>query len=272
MAERFTEALGKQLIAWSAWVFGVVGCIGSFVLAQSYSWIGWLWALTGFLALTAHAFAKHRRVQELEEAHRKRVRELEEANRKLTEQAAEADRRLNAVPMAVMEQLVRLVSGGMTREVVEVVVDHIRRVERIRRFNRLDARPLNPRTFAHQEGRLYAVARLTTAEQAAILEIGDVFSLVRRGGSGVDVECARLRVHQPASGGTVIFEVLDSAGGEMTALGQLAEASREVAGITGYFIRPTIDVDGYPAFDPDAVVTVIRCVFQELNRNPGGVT
>lgn len=271
MAERFTEALGKQLFIWSGWVFTVGGAIGSFVLGQGYAWIGWLTVAVGLLAVTGHAIAMHRRVHELGDEHKKRVDELEEANRKLTEQAAEAERRLNAVPMAVLERLARLASASTTAEVMEAVIGHLRRVERIRRFTQLDARPLNPRTFAYEDGRLYAIARLTPPERAAMLEIGDSFQLVRRGANGVAVECARLRVHQPPSAGTVIFEVIDPTGGEMTALGRLAESSREVAGITNYFVQPTTHADGYPVFDPDVVAEVIRRVFQEL-RTPGGVT
>lgn len=260
MAERFAEALGKQLFIWSGWVFTVGGAIGSFVLGQAYAWIGWLFVAVGLLALTAHAVALHRR-----------VREFEAANRNLTEQAAEADRRLNAVPMAVMEQLVGLVSGGVSVRMVEAVVEQIRRIERIRKFVQLEAKPLNPRTFTKEAGRLYAVAKLASQEQAAVLMEGDLFALVRRGGNGISVDCARLRVHQPPKDGTVVFEVYDPTGGEMTALSQLAE-TREVAGITGYFIQPYLDVTKYPEFDADQLAAVIRLVIQELDPNAGGPT
>lgn len=260
MAERFSDALGKQLFIWSGWAFTVGGAIGSFVIAEAYAWIGWLFVGVGLLAVTAYAVALHRR-----------MRELEANNRKLTDQATEAERRLNAVPIAVLEQLVGLVSVSVSTRLVEAIVENVRRVERMRKFLQLDTKPLNPRTFTKEAGRLYTVAKVGSAAQVAVLQEGDLFALVRKGANGISVDCARLRVHQPPANGTVVFEVFDPTGGEMTALSQLAE-TRDVAGITGYFIQPTVDVSKFPEFSADVVAAVIRGVAQELALNAGGPT
>ena len=103
MSESLIAALGKQLYVWSGWVFTVGGAIGSFVLGQAFAWIGWLFVAVGLLSITSHAFALHRR-----------MRELESANRKLSEQAAQAESRLNAVPIAVIKQLMSIVSRGVS--------------------------------------------------------------------------------------------------------------------------------------------------------------
>jgi hypothetical protein len=238
-------------------VFTVGGAIGSFVLGQAYAWIGWLFVAVGLLALTAHAVALHRR-----------VRELEATNRKLTEQAAEADRRLNAVPIAVVEQLVGVVASGASARLVEILVGRIAQVERIRRFVKLDAKPLNPRTFTKAAGRLYAIAKVATQEQAAVLVVGDEFSLVRKADSGVFFICARLRLNQSSEKGEIVFEVLDAASGEMTGLSQLADGG-DVRGITGYFIQPAIDVTAFPEFSAEAVNAIVRQVIVGFNLNVG---
>ena len=155
----------------------------------------------GLVAVTAYAVALHLRMHE-----------LEVSNRKLTDQAGEAERRLNAVPIAVIEQLVSLVSGGVSARLVEAIVENVRRVERLRKFLQLESKPLNPRTFTKEAGCLYAVAKVGSAEQAAVLREGDLFALVRRGANGISVDCARLRVHQPPANGTVVFEVFDLSG------------------------------------------------------------
>lgn len=260
MAERFSDALGKQLFIWSGWAFTVGGAIGSFVIAEAYAWIGWLFVGVGLLAVSAYAVALHRR-----------MRELEASNRKLTDQASEAERRLNAVPIAVIEQLVGLVSGSVSTRLVEAIVETVRRVERMRKFLQLDTKPLNPRKFTKAGGRLYAIAKVATPEQAAVLVEGDEFSLVRRAANGVTFTCARLRVNQPPEKAELVFEVLDAASGEMTGLNQLADGG-DVRGITGYFIQPTVDVNEYPEFSAETVSAVIRRVIHELDPNTGGPT
>lgn len=270
MAERFTEALGHRFIFWAGWVFTVGGAIGSFVLGQAFAWIGGLIVVSGLLALTGHTFSLHRRNRELEEAHQKRIQELEEVNRKLTEQATESDRRLNAVPMAVIERLIGVLSGGTSARLVEVIVERVGQIERIRRFVQLDNNPLNPRTFTKAAGRLYAVAKLASEDQSALLIEGDLFTLVKKSANGVVVECARLRIHQPPAKGTVVFEVFDTTGGEMTGLSQMADGG-DVKGITGYFIQPTVDVAKYPEFSAETVNAVVRLVIADLDLSTGGV-
>ena len=259
MAERFSDALGKQLVFWSGWAFTVGGAIGSFVFAEAYAWIFWLIVAVGLLSLTAHAGALHRR-----------MRELEANNRKLTDQASEAERRLNAVPIAVIEQLVGLVSGSVSARLIEVIVENVRRVERMRKFLQLDSKPLKPRTFTKAGGRLYAVAKVAKPEQAAALVEGDEFALVRKVANGVVFTCARLRVNQPPEKGELVFEVLDATGGEMTGLNQLADGG-DVKG-TGYFIQSMVDVNEYPEFSAETVSAVIRRVIHELDPNTGGPT
>jgi len=255
MAERFIDTLGKQFFIWSGWVFTVGGAIGSFIVGQTYSWIGWLFVVVGLLALTAHAFALHRR-----------VRELESSNRTLTDQAGEAERRLNAISTAVLEQLAGIVSAGVSGRVVEVIAERVGQVERLRRFHQFDGKPLNPRTFTKAAGRLYAIAKVASAEQAAVLTEGDEFSLVRKAANGVFFTCARLRVNQPPEKSEVVFEILDAAGGEMTPLSQLADGG-DVKGITGYFIRPSVDVSLFPDFRAETVNAVVRQVIAGFDSN-----
>ena len=258
MSERFTEALGKQFLFWSGWVFTVGGAIGSFVLGQASAWIGWLTVLVGMLAVSSHAFALHRQ-----------MRELESANRKLSEQAAQAESRLNAVPIAVIEQLMNIVSRGVSTRIVEAITQKLLQVERLRKFLKPDSKPLNPRTFTIEAGQLYALAKVTPLEQAALLVEGDTFALVRKGSQGIGVKCARLRVHQLPERGTIVFEVFEPTGGEMTALTQLAK-EREVAGITGYYIESEIDVSKYPEVDVGIVNLVISRALLELDNGIGG--
>ena len=258
MSVSFSEALSKQFFIWSGWVFTVGGAIGSFVLGQAYAWIGWLTVAVGLLALTSHAFVLHRR-----------LRELEAANLKLTEQATRAEAHSNAVPITVIEQLVRIVSGGVSSEFIEELARNVSRIERLRKFFLPDGKPLNPRTFTVEAGRLYAVVKVASPEQAACLIEGDLFSLFRKGSLGIEVKCARLRVLQPPANGTVMFEVFDADGGEMTALRQLAQM-RDVAGITGYFVEPAFDLEQYPEFSADIVNEVIARVVSDLDNGSGG--
>ena len=55
----------------------------------------------------------------------------------------------------------------------------------------------------------------------------------------------------------------------MTALTQLAK-EREVAGITGYYIEPEIDVANFPEYDATIVNQVVTRAFQELDNGSGG--
>ncbi len=258
MSERFSEALGKQFLFWSGWVFTVGGAIGSFILGQAYAWIGWLVVLVGMLAVTSHACALHRR-----------MRELESDNRKLSEQVTQAESRLNAVPIAMIEQLVGVVSGAVLNQLVEELSQKVCQVERLRKFLLPDSKPLNPRTFTVESGSLYAVVKVASPEQAANLVVGDLFALFRKGSHGIEVKCARLRVHQPPANGTVMFEVFDADGGEMTALTQLAKV-RDVAGITGYFVQPAFDIAKYPEFSAVIVNEVVARVVSEMENGSGG--
>ena len=257
MSERFSAALGKQFLFWSGWVFTVGGAIGSFVLGQVFAWIGWLFVLVGMLAVSSHALALHRR-----------MRELESANLKLSEQAAQAESRLNSVPIALIEQLVGVVTGGVSSQFIKNLAQNVSQVERLRKLRLLHSKPLNPRTFSVESGQLYAVVKVALPEQAANLMEGDLFTLSRSGSLGIEVKCARLRVHQPPANGTVVFEVFDAFGGEMTALTQLAHV-RDVAGITGYFVEPTFDLEKYPDFNADIVNEVIARVVSEMNNANG---
>ncbi len=119
MTERFSEALSKQFFVWSGWVFTVGGAIGSFILGQALAWIGWLFVAVGLLAITSHAFVLHRR-----------LREFEKANRGLTDQAAQAEQRMNTVPIALLEQLVGIVSGGISNQFIAAMAQTIALVER----------------------------------------------------------------------------------------------------------------------------------------------
>ena len=176
--------------------------------------------------------------------------------------------RLNAVPIAVIVQLMSIVSRGVSTRIVEAITQKLLQVERLRKFLKPDSKTLNPRTFTIEAGQLYALAKVTPPEQAALLE-GDTFALVRKGTQGIGVKCARLRVHQLPERGTVVFEVFEPSGGEMTALTQLAK-EREVAGITGYYIEPEIDVANFPEYDATIVNQVVIRAFQELDNGSGG--
>jgi len=177
--------------------------------------------------------------------------------------------RLNAVPIAVIVQLMSIVSRGVSTRIVEAITQKLLQVERLRKFLKPDSKTLNPRTFTIEVGQLYALAKVTPPEQAALLVEGDTFALVRKGTQGIGVKCARLRVHQLPERGTVVFEVFEPSGGEMTALTQLAK-EREVAGITGYYIEPEIDVANFPEYDATIVNQVVTRAFQELDNGSGG--
>ncbi len=67
----------------------------------------------------------------------------------------------------------------------------------------------------------------------------------------------------------MVFEVFDAVGGEMTALSQLAKV-RDVAGITGYFIEPELDVTKYPEFSAAVVNAVLVRVVSQMDKSNRG--
>jgi hypothetical protein len=149
MAGRFSDALGKQIFVWSGWVFTVFGAVGSFVLGQANAWIGWLVVGTGVLALTAHAFALHRR-----------CRELEEANAKQSEYLREAERKLNEVPLDLVNRIRELVTPQTLSDVAGQLAAHADYVLRVRQFMTAVAGDIHLRTFFKRDDKLFAIAKV----------------------------------------------------------------------------------------------------------------
>jgi hypothetical protein len=148
MADRLYDALGKQLFVWSGWVFTVGGAIGSFVLGQANAWIGWLAILTGFLALTGHAFALHRRCRELEEGAAIRA-----------EQLREAERKLNEVPLDLVGRIRELVTPQSVTDVAVRLALHADYVLRMKQFVGA-AGDIQLRTFVSRDKAIFAVAKI----------------------------------------------------------------------------------------------------------------
>jgi hypothetical protein len=254
MKDRFFDVLGKQLFAWSGWVFTVGGAVGSFVLGQAYAWIGWLSVLAGVLALTGHSFSTHRR-----------CRELEVQNARLADEVREAERKLNEVPLDLVSRIQELVTPRSLTELAAQLATHADYVLRIQRFTAaLAGADVHPRTFVRRDGALYAVAKVPDAALSHPRE-RDVFVLVRAA-DGLRTDCALIVVHQPPDQGLVHFRVAQLLSDDARALEQLA-ATREVAGLTGYTVRPWGDPGWYAALASATIPEVIVRVAEGLERD-----
>lgn len=250
MTDRFVHGLWQHVFFWSGWLFTIAGTVA----AISIGWVGSLIALVGIASAVGFAWEKHREQQQ--------ARQETERIRKLLE---EAERKINEMPLEALLRIEEIVSIGSTRAAFDELVRHADYVSRMAKFW---TSVLNLRTFVNEAGGLYAVAR---AEKAVIslLKVGDPFILTKKNSAGLVTDSARLTVHQrEEKNDSVWFRVHSYLGDEMPHLEALA-AKKDVAGLTGYSLRPVCRVEDYAIFQFSNMKDLIRTLADEIMETKG---
>jgi hypothetical protein len=259
MTEGYSSVLGRQLFVWSGWVFTVGGAIGSFVLGEAHAWIGWLAVLAGLLALTGHSYSVHRRCLE-----------LEEANKKLTEQVRDAERKLNEVPLDLVNRIGELIAPHSVIDVAARLAAHADYVLRIRQFMLAASDDIHLRRFVRRDNTTYAVAKIAAAALSHLRE-NDLFFLVHST-EGLKTDCAVMVVHQtPEPDHDVVhFRLVNLLSDDIKALEQLAATRGEIAGLTGYTLRPACDPGWYGSLESARISEAIVRLADGLERERRG--
>lgn len=269
MPEGFLTGLHRNWFVWSGWLFTVGGTLFGFLAGGAYVWIGALVALAGLSAVTAFAYQLHRELREAENRHTAALNRLESELRTARERTEQAERKLHEVPADILLRLQDFFAANSFHQWVNYLLRHAEYVERMVRFTEQTAtRPPSLRAFVSQSGSLYAVARI---EEAAIrsLKDGDPFILTHKDAKGLFTDSARLVVHQRnEADGAVWFRVDAFLSDEMEHLGALA-AKKDVAGLTGYSIRPACGVQNFASVNLANASEIVRALAEEIAQSRG---
>ena len=249
MEEVYWAAMGKRLLFWSGWVFTVCGAIVGLYLSKEYTWVGTLVVLTALIAFGTHSRWVHHRLKEAEQRYQTELGQARQQHREEVTRREQAEQRLAEVPADALTRLAALVSEGMIHELVGLLRRQADIVGRLQQYNRELTKPLVVRSFQRLQGELYVVAR---GPSVAIrhLRPGDPFVLHRKSDTGVQIDAARMVVHQPVQpdGDVVQFRVVGAISDDMTHLAGLA-VERLVEGIKGYGVEIALDLTGLPALN-----------------------
>jgi len=249
MAESFGLVMGQRLLFWSGWFFTVFGVLVGLYLSKEYAWIGILIAVGGLLPLGTHAGWVHKRLAEAEQEHGRELGDAKQQHREEVRRRELAEQRLAEVPAAAIARLATLVSEGAADELLGLLVQQAGLVGRLQKFMATATKPLIVRSFQRLQGELYVMVR-GVPEALSHLRPGDAFVLVRRNEAGVEIDAARLAVHQPLLIGAdvVVFRVVVAIADDIVHLSGLA-GERAIEGIKGYGLNVALDLTGTPSLD-----------------------
>ncbi len=263
MAEGFFSGLHRNGLAWSGWLFTVAGTVFGLWTSQAYAWLGALCAVTGLFTLTALAYQRQRELSELEGRRVAQMGRLERDLQTARDQAERAERKLNELPANTLLRIEEVITANAFPQWVAWLVRHAEYVERMIRFAQASHRPMSLRTFVKQSGGLFAVARAEGAA-VALLRDGDPFLLTHESARGLTTDSAQLVVHQRDEGeGLVWFRIEVFLGEEMPHLDALA-STKDVAGLTGYSVRPLCSVERYTNLNLSSAAELIRRLADEI--------
>jgi hypothetical protein len=269
MPEGFLAGLQRYWLLWSGWLFTVAGTVTGLAWGGAFAWIGAMVAASGLLALTGLALDRHKELQAA--VARQKMKDQEHATelRKVQEQAEHAERRLNEIPADIVLRLQEMLAGNSFRQWVTYLLRHAKYVERmVGFFNITGSRPPSLRTFVNQGGNLYAVGRVD-ATAINSLKDGDPLILSHKDAKGLLTDSARLVVHQRNEAeGTVCFRIEAYLSDEMPHLDALA-AKKDIAGLTGYSLRPTCVVQNYANVNLVNASNVIGLLADEIALSRG---
>jgi hypothetical protein len=269
MPESFFTGLHRSWFAWSGWLFTVGGTVYALAISEKYAWIGALIAMAGLLALTAFAYQRHQELRSVESAHAADRTRLEEELRTASERAEEAERKIDSVSAELVLRIQEFFSASSFQQCISYLISHAQYVGRMVEFvEQTASHPPSLRTFVNQSGKLYAIARV---ESAAIgpLKDGDPFVLTHKDSKGLITDSAQLLLHQrDQSAGTLWFRVEAYLSDEMAHLEALA-SKKDVAGLTGYSIRPVCAVQQYTGANLTNAVELVRRLAEEMAQKRG---
>lgn len=258
MAEGYRAVIGQRLLFWSGWFFTVFGVIVSLYLSKEWAWIAWLILVAALLTLGTYSWWVHQRLAEARSRHSS---EIEEKNKRHLEEVARrelVERRLAEVPADAFDRLAGLVSEGAIKELIALMTSQAEMIGRLRLFSESLTRPLGVRKFERVRGELYVIAKAGKGAEAALshLQAGDPFVLFRQSDSGVEVEVARLSVHQPPAAEIVFFKVATGMADDIAHLTGLA-IDGPVEGLKGYRLELAVEVSKLSAADFTKVAETI---------------
>jgi hypothetical protein len=252
MAERFVVGLNQNALFWSSWAFTIAGAVATL-------WIGWLGMLIAFVGIaSAMGFAHQKHVEKLAvEKESERIRTLLE----------DAERKISELPLETMLRIQQIIAASSLRQLMDEVVRYAEYVVRMVRFME-SGRTLNLRTFTMRAGTLYAVSRVERTA-IALLKDGDPLILTVKDSSGLVTDSAHIVVHQvDEKSGSVWFQVRTYLGDEMAHLEALAE-KKDVAGLTGYSLRPLCAVERFAGFNVEDAAGFIYALAAEIIQIKG---
>jgi hypothetical protein len=257
MAESFWAVMGQRLLYWSGWFFTVSGVILGLYLSKEYAWIGILIAICALIPLATHSWWVHKRIEDARKRHEAELGEVRQHHRDEITRREHAEQRLAEVPAVALERLAALVTEGAVRELIDLLARQADLIGRLRLFVAAQTKPLKVRSFERLHGELYAVAR-GVAGAITHLRVGDPFILFRRNDSGVEIESARLAVHQPIEPDTdvVFMRVVVAITDDITHLTGLA-GDRPVEGLKGYHLDLGFELKKLPELDYSKVAEAI---------------
>ncbi len=184
----------------------------------------------------------------------------------------EAERKLNEVPLELLARVQQLVNSASFTEVSRLLAGCAEIITRHKEFIAVESKPLTLRAFARSGDRLFAVAKVSPVAQEH-LRVDDPFELVKKTGGGLEVQIARLVVHQPPNlkDEGVFFAILPPMPPELESIAALA-AEGDVQGLKGYFIRPAYDASRYAAHDLSSVPAAVVLLIEDATRRPPGTS